>query len=172
MKTRMKAFLVATSGAIAAALLASSFAPGGRAARAEVPGALSAARPEMVMISTAALDGLEQRVSYLEEVVASLALASQHIRTYQLCVSGDDGAETCLAKPQFDALLANLSHIAVAAPQAAHGGGGGSSLASPTVAVTTARDPEPAATAAAHDNSKTDPESTGSIPPAAPAKDE
>jgi len=188
MKTRMKAFLVAMSGAIAAMLVASSFAPGGRAVSAEVPDALSAARPEMVMISTAALDGLEQRVSYLEEVVASLTLASHHISAYQLCISGDDGAETCLTKPQLDALLATQAHVAEAAPQAIHAGGGGSlqqailaggggSLPeAPKVAVTTPRKPEhpePAATAAADDISNADPESTGSIPlAAAPAKAE
>src|SRR5690242_7552555 len=160
MKTRIKAFLVTASGAIAAVLLASSFAPGGHAVRAQDFPALSAARPEMVLISTAALDGLEQRVSYLEGIVASLTLASQHIRTYQLCVSGDDGAETCLTKPQLDALLTNRAHVADAAPQARHGGGGGFSPASPQIAVTTARDPEPAAAAAANEISSTEPEST------------
>ena len=173
MKTRMKALLVAAYGVIAAVLLASPFATDGRAVRAEVPDALSAARSQMVMISTAALDGLEQRVSYLEGVVASLTLASQHVRTYQLCISGDDGAETCLTKPQLDALLGNQAQLVQAAPQARHGGGGGSSLAGPQIAVTTARDPEPAASATTSETSNTEPETTGSIPTApAPAKDE
>jgi hypothetical protein len=168
----MKALLAAASGAIAAVLLVSSFAPGGRAVRAADFDALSAARPETVLISTAALDGLEQRVSYLEGIVASLTLASQHIRTYQLCVSGDDGAETCLTKPQLDALLADQAKLAQAAPHAAHGGGG-FSLANPSIAVTTARGPEPATTAAAEKIPNPEPEWTGSIAPApAPAKDE
>jgi hypothetical protein len=170
MKIRLKALLVAAYGVIAAVLLASPFAPGERAVRAQDFQALSAPRPEMVMISTAALDGLEQRVSYLEGVVASLTLASQHIRTYELCISGDDRAETCLTKPQLDALIASQAPVAAAAPQARHGAGGGSSLASANVAVTTARDPEPATT---NEISSTEPESTGSIPSApAPSKAE
>lgn len=171
MKTRIKALLVTASTAIAAMLLTSSFTPGARAVRAQDFQALSAPRPEMVLISTAALDGLEQRVTYLEGVVASLTLASQHIRTYQLCVSGDDGAETCLTKPRLDALLVNQARAATAAAQTIHGGGGGSSLASSQVAVTPARETEPAANA--DEISKTDPESTGSIGAApAPAKEE
>jgi hypothetical protein len=85
---------------------------GARSVRAEVEA--HAARPDVVLISTAALDGLEQRVSYLEGIVASLTLSSQHIRTYQLCVSGDGGAETCLTKPELDALLTNQAYVAEA----------------------------------------------------------
>jgi hypothetical protein len=113
MKTRVKALLVTTVSAAAAAVLALSVGLGGaRSAGAEHPEGLAPARPDTVTISTAALDGLEQRVSYLEGIVASLTLASQHIRTYQLCVSGDSGPETCITKPQLDALLANQAHVA------------------------------------------------------------
>jgi hypothetical protein len=110
MKTRMKFLLVTTSSAIAVALFALTFASvGARTVRAERP---APTRPDTVLISTAALDGLEQRVTYLEGIVAALTLASQHISTYQLCVSGDSGAETCLTKPQLDALLASQAPVA------------------------------------------------------------
>jgi len=149
MKTRIKALLVTTAGAGAVALLALSAGLGGaRAVRAELPDTLATARPDTVLISTAALDGLEQRVSYLEGIVASLTLSSQHIKTYQLCVSGDSGTETCITQPQLEALLANHAYAVEAAQPAPHASAGASPPA-------------------------TEPEVTGSIPaPATPAKAE
>jgi ABC-type hemin transport system substrate-binding protein len=146
MKTRMKALLTAGAGAMTAALLASSFALGGAyGVSAQGPEALAAARPDTVVISAAALDGLEQRLTYLEGIVASLSLSSQHIRTYQLCVSGDGGAETCVTQPQLDALLANQAHVAASAQPAGHAA---------------------AVPDAANETWKAEPESTGSISPA------
>jgi hypothetical protein len=116
---RMKALLVTTAGVIAAGLLASFFAAGGsNAVRAEHSEGLAAARPDMVLISAAALDGLDQRLSYLEGIVASLTLSSQHLTTYQLCVSGEGGEQTCLTKPQLDAMLADQIGLATAGNRA------------------------------------------------------
>ena len=48
---------------------------------------------------------LEQHVIYLEETVNALTDSWQHIDTHRLCITDDSGAETCLTKPQLDALL-------------------------------------------------------------------
>jgi hypothetical protein len=150
---RMKALLVTTAGVVAAGLLASFFASGGPAAvRAEHAQGFAAARPDTVLISGAALDGLDQRLSYLEGVVASLTVSSQHISTYQLCVSGEGGAETCLSRAQLDALLADQAHV------------------HEKVAV---GNPARAINAGSNDGWITEPESTGSIAPATvPAREE
>ena len=180
MKTRIKAMLVTASSAMAVALVALSFALGGaRTVRAEDPAALAAERPDMVLISAAALDRIEKRVSDLEGIVASLSLASQHVSTSKLCISGENGEETCLSKSQLDALLATPAPAAEIA-QPTHVGEGTSVPATDTekegekVVVTTAGEPEPPPVAAdSHESSKGDPETTGSIPPAvAPAEDE
>ena len=180
MKTRIKALLVTTSSAMAVALVALSFALGGaRAVRAEDPSALAAERPEMVLISAAALDRLEQRVSDLEGIVASLTLASQHVRTSELCISGENGEETCLTKPQLDALLGNHAP-AVEIGQPTQVGGGSPAPAtdpekeSEKVVVTTGTEVEaPPVAADSHESPKSEPETTGSIlPAAAPAEDE
>jgi hypothetical protein len=181
MNKRMKALLVSTSSAMAVALVALSFALGGaRAVRAEDPAALAVERPDMVLISAAALDRLDQRVSDLEGIVASLTLASQHISTSRLCISGADGEETCLTKPQLDALLA-IHAPAVEIAEPTHGSSGSPVPATDAekenekVVVTTASEPElPPVAADSQESPKSDPETTGSIaPPAdAPAEDE
>jgi hypothetical protein len=186
MKTRMKPLLVSASGAIAVALLALSFTVGGaRTVRAEDDEALAAARPDMVLVSAKALEGLEQRVSYLEEIVASLTESSQRVSTRQLCVSDDSGAETCVTKAQLDALLTSQAHTAEADQPAPISGVEGTpsvkeqtaaaptSNSEPPVAAVPASNPVPSAPAGSNGSSLTEPESTGSIsastaPPAAP----
>jgi hypothetical protein len=179
MNKRIKALLVTTSSAMAIALVALSFALGGaRAVRAEDPAPLAVERPDMVLISAAALDRLDQRVSDLEGIVASLTLASQHISTSRLCISGEDGQETCLTKPQLDALLA--IHVpAVEIAQPTREGDAGPVPATDAekenekVVVTTAGEPEaPPPAVDSQESPKSDPETTGSIAPPADASAE
>jgi hypothetical protein len=119
MRTRLKAILVSTTSAIAVALLAFSFTLGNAGvARADDPEALAAARPEMVLVSAKTLDALEQRISYLEEAIASLNESSKHASTHRLCVADHSGAETCLTKSQLDALLTREPQAAEAAQPA------------------------------------------------------
>jgi hypothetical protein len=158
----MKALLVVASSVIAAALLTFPFG-GARSVRAEDNAALAAARPDMVLISAAALDGLEQRVSYLEGVVASLTLASQHLTTYQLCISGDAGEETCITQPQLEALLAKEAYAAEARHPASRAADEGSPPAEEDIAVTTASNSAPKPTAVPDEISQPEPEATGSI---------
>jgi hypothetical protein len=164
MNTCVRTFLVKASSAIAVALLAFSFTGAPSAVRADDP---QAPRPEMVMISTLALDGLDQRVSYLEGLIASLTLSSQHFSPHQLCVSDDSGAETCVTKAQLDALLANHAPAAEIAHSAAPVGVEGRSAAKEPAAATTEINPEPSAPIAANEILQSEPETTGSISAAA-----
>jgi hypothetical protein len=176
MKTRIKPLLVSASAAIAVALLAFSFTFGSsRSARAEDGEPLAVARQDMVLVSAKDLEGLEQRVSQLEGIIASLTESSQRIKTHQLCISDDSGAETCITKAQLDALLATQARTAEAAKTAAvtdHEGtpsAKGQTAAAPpnnseppAAAVSTSKS-EPSAPASIDEISPAEPESTGSI---------
>jgi len=186
MKTRMKPLLVSASGAIVAALLAFSFTVGSSGSvRAEDGEALATARPDMVLISAKDLEGLEQRVSQLEGIVASLTEASQHVKTHQLCVYDDSGAETCVTKAQLDALLTSQvraaeaaqpapvpgaegtpsvkEHTAAVPPSEPPAGAVPTSNSEPPAPVVTTSNPEPSAGAGSNGISPAEPESTGSI---------
>jgi hypothetical protein len=184
MKTRMKPLLVSASGAIMAALLAFSFTVGSsRSVRAEEGEALATARPDIVLISAKDLEGLEQRVSRLEGIVASLTEASQHVKTQQLCVYDDSGSETCVTKAQLDALLTIQAHRVEAArpiagaegtpsekeqsaavpPSEPPAGAVPTSNSEPPAPVMPTSNSEPSAAASSNGISPTEPESTGSI---------
>jgi hypothetical protein len=172
----MKPLLVSASGAIVAALLAFSFTVGSpRSVRAEDGEALATARLDMVLISAKDLEGLEQRVFRLEGMVASLTEASQRVKTHQLCVYDDSGAETCITKAQLDALLTTQAHTAEVAKTAAVTDPEGTPSAKgqtaavppnnsepPAAAVPTSKS-EPSAPTSLDGVSPTEPESTGSI---------
>jgi hypothetical protein len=161
MKPRMKTLLIETFSAIAVSFLALSFTLGASSpVRADD---LQAARPDMILVSATALEGLEQRVSYLEALVASLTESSQHINTHQLCVSDDSGAETCLTKAQLDALLTSPEPT-VKGAQAAPPSAEGLEPAKEDAVTTTAGNAEPAAPAVSNESSKTEPESTAAAP--------
>jgi hypothetical protein len=184
MDARMRTFLVNTSSAIAvAALVALLFTFG-------VPGAVHAndppvARPDMILVSATGLEGLEQRVSYLEGVVASLTESSQHV-SRQLCVSDDSGAETCVTKGELDALLASHAPVAEAAQSASLTGAEAAPAAKEPPAAeeppaakeelaakeepiaTAASNPEPSRSAGPSEIAHSEPETTGSISAAAP----
>ena len=92
-----------------------------------------------------AMDGLDQRLSRLEESVALFAatVSSQRVAARQLCVSDDSGAETCITKAQLDDLLkrvaqADLPQSSVAAMQVAPAAEAAESAAASEAAVSPA----------------------------------
>jgi hypothetical protein len=109
MKTSMKSCFARPS-VVAAAVLAFWFTFGGsQVVRAEEAEILSPPGQDMVLVSAKTVLELEQRVIFLEETVAALTESWQHIDTHRLCVSDDSGAETCISKPQLDALLTQFA---------------------------------------------------------------
>src|SRR3979490_3135917 len=150
MKTHMKRLFADTSGAIAIVLLAVSFAVGGSpAARADDQESLSISVQDPVLIPIKDLEALEQRILYLEETVTTLTESWQHIDTHRLCVSDDSGAETCITKPQLDALLASQAKGAAISPPPAI-------VAVESVTVATMPDTsEPVPSAVSHDVAQT-----------------
>jgi hypothetical protein len=170
MKTRVNSFLLRTSSAIAIALLTLSFAVGGsHAVRADDPESFSLPVQEAVLIPVKDVQALEQRLIYLEEKVATLTEARQHVNTHQLCVSDDDGAETCITKAQLDALLIGQARATEASPPAAIVGEANTLLLAETVTIATTTDnSEPAPNAVPSDVSKDqEPEQTGALTPIA-----
>src|SRR6202011_6337714 len=111
------------SAGAAAALLAFWFTYGGsqvvRADDAEMP---ATPGQDMVLVSAKTVEALEQRVIFLEETVAALTESWQHINTHRLCVSDDSGAETCISKPQLDALLIQFAEAKISDPPVAQDG--------------------------------------------------
>jgi hypothetical protein len=163
MKTNMKRLFADASSAIAIVLLAVSFTIGGshavRADDLESP-ALSAQDQDTVLMPVKDLEALQQRVLFLEEAVTALTESWQHINTHRLCVS-DDREETCITKPQLEALLMHQAPVAQISPSPAVVG-------VESVAVATVIDnAEPAPSPLAGDLAQADeePEHTGSITP-------
>jgi hypothetical protein len=120
MKTTVKSRFARPSVAAAAAVLAFWLTLGGsQAVRAEDTDILSAPGQDMVLVPAKTVNELEQRVIYLEETVAALTESWQHINTHRLCVSDDSGAETCISKPQLDALLIHFAQAKLSEPPVA-----------------------------------------------------
>jgi hypothetical protein len=122
MKTTVKSRSARPSVAVAAAaaMLAFWLTLGGpQAVRAEDTDILSAPGQDMVLVPAKTVSELEQRVIYLEETVAALTESWQHINTHRLCVSDDSGAETCISKPQLDALLIQFAEAKISEPPVA-----------------------------------------------------
>jgi hypothetical protein len=102
---------------VAAAMLAFWLSFGAsQAVRAEDSDIPSAPGQDMVLVPAKTVSVLEQRVIYLEETVAALTESWQHINTHRLCVSDDSGAETCISKPQLDALLIQFAQAKISEP--------------------------------------------------------
>jgi len=144
--TEKSRFARPSVAAAAAAVLAFWLTLGGsQAVRAEDADILSAPGQDMVLVSAKTVSELEQRVIYLEETVAALTESWQHINTHRLCVS-DDSGETCISKPQLDALLIQFAQAKISEPPVAQE----AAIAPPAepvvmVAVTSAPAEEPAA---------------------------
>jgi hypothetical protein len=164
MSTSMRSLAVAAL-ALACTLGAS------QASRAEEGEALAAPAQDMVLVSAKSIEALEQRVIYLEETVASLTDAWQHIDTHRICVSDATGStETCLTKPELDALLVNKAAPAEAAPTTTTAAdAGGPPAITPVESVAAAEPAEPASAEVANAAPQDEPEQTGSIASLHPA---
>ena len=121
MCTGLKPFFVRASGALAvAALVLSSSLAGASAARAEEPQSIILQGQEMALVPLKSIEALEQRIARLEETVAALTEAWQHIDTHRICATDPRGeSETCVTKSQLDALLAAQPPAAQAAAEPA-----------------------------------------------------
>jgi hypothetical protein len=108
MKTTTKSCLARPPAAAAAVLTLWFMIGGAQAIRAEDSEILSPPGQDMVLVSAKTVNELERRILFLEETVEALTVSWQHINTHRLCVSDDSGAETCISKPQLDALLTRL----------------------------------------------------------------
>jgi hypothetical protein len=103
--------------AAAAAVVAFWFMIGGaQAVRAEDSENLSPPGQDMILVSAKTVNELEQRILFLEETVEALTVSWQHIDTHRLCISDDGGAETCISKPQLDALLIQFAQAKSSEP--------------------------------------------------------
>ena len=121
MCTGLKPFFVRASGALAiAALVLSSSLAGASAARAGEPQTVILQGQEMALVPLKSIEALEQRIARLEETVAALTEAWQHIDTHRICATDPRGeSETCVTKSQLDALLAAQPPAAQAAAEPA-----------------------------------------------------
>ena len=127
---------------------------------------------DTVLIPVKDVQALEQRIIYLEEKVAAFTEAWQHIDTHRLCVSDDSGAETCITKPQLDALLSSQTHAAEASPPAAIVGDANALPSMESVAVAAAAErPESAPSAVLNEAPQKDqaPEQTVAVTSTDPA---
>jgi hypothetical protein len=103
----------------AAAVLAFCLAFGSQAVRAEDSDNPAVPGQDMVLVPAKTVSELEQRIIYLEENVAALTESWQHINSHRLCVSDDSGAETCISKPQLDAILVQFAQGKISEPAVA-----------------------------------------------------
>ena len=167
--TREPCFVRPSAAVVAAAALAIWFTFGGsQAVRAEEADILSPAGQDMVLVPAKTVETLEQRVIFLEETVAALTESWQHINAHRLCVSDDSGAETCISKPQLDALLIAFAQARVSQPPVSQEASALPPAEPVEIAATTPALPsaEPTTVVGENSLSEQDPESTGTVKPA------
>jgi len=188
MSAGLMPFFVRASGALAvAALMLSSSLAGASAARAEELQTVILQGQEMALVPLKSIEALEQRIAHLEETVASLTEAWQHIDTHRICATDPRGeSETCVTKSQLDALLAAQPAMAQAAAEPAAKEAPVAqaptaeapaviAVAPPPVlegaeSVATVEAAAPPVAVAASQAQEDEPEHTGSIAPLAPAQ--
>jgi hypothetical protein len=166
MKSPTRSFLVSTSSAIAVALLAFSFSAGGiHAVRADDPESLSLPVQDTVLMPVKDVQALQQRVAYLEETIAALTESWRRINAHRLCVSDDDGNETCITKAQLDLLISHAHVVEASAPTAIAGETDRVPSAEPVTVAAAPADSEPAPSAVSHEvlHEDQEPGETGTI---------
>lgn len=101
------------------ALLALSLTFGASAVRADSEAPAPSWREMLVDPIMDAVKAVEDRLSGLEATVASMAgsFTTRQITTQQLCVSDENGAQTCISKTQLDALLKTMAQAAAVEPR-------------------------------------------------------
>ena len=101
------------------ALLALSLTFGASAVRADSEAPAPSWREMLVDPIMDAVKAVEDRLSGLEATVASMAgsFTTRQIITQQLCVSDENGAQTCISKTQLDALLKTMAQAAAVEPR-------------------------------------------------------
>jgi hypothetical protein len=105
----MNSLLVRLSCALAIVLLALSFVFSGSFTSAPVAAAdtVPILHGEFFGPAGRAVEMLVQKITALEATVSGFAQSfnSQHITTQELCVTDQNGAQTCISKSELDALL-------------------------------------------------------------------
>jgi hypothetical protein len=173
MKTTVKSRFARPAVAAAAVLAFWLSFGGSQAVRAEESEILASPGQDMVLVSAKTMNELEQRVIFLEETVAALTESWQHINTHRLCVSDDSGAtETCISKPQLDALLIHFAEASISQPAVSQEVAVAPSAEPAEMTAERTSDPgteptEPATVVGENLTSDPEPELTGSIEPAA-----
>jgi hypothetical protein len=108
---------------VAALLLALSF-NGSHSARAADPDALTPLLETIVTPIIMTVQGVEHRLSGLENTVGAFAdsFTSRRVVAQVLCVADESGAQTCITKGQLDALLKRVAQAEVSQPSDAAAG--------------------------------------------------
>jgi hypothetical protein len=108
---------------VAALLLALSF-DGSRSARAADPDVLTPLLETIIAPIISTVQGVEQRLSGLEDTVAALGdtFTSRRVVAQILCVSDENGAQTCITKGQLDSLLKRVAQAEISQPSNAVAG--------------------------------------------------
>ena len=119
---------------VAALLLALSF-DGSRSARAADPDALTPLLETIVTPIITTVQGVERRLSSLEDTVGAFAdsFTSRRVVAQMLCVSDESGAQTCITKDQLDSLLKRVAQAEISQPSdAAASSGAHAEVAQPS----------------------------------------
>jgi hypothetical protein len=102
---------------VAALLFAVSF-DGSRSARAADPDALTPLLETIITPIITTVQGVEQRLSGLEDTVGAFAdsFTSRRVVAQMLCVSDESGAQTCITKEQLDSLIKRVAQAEISQP--------------------------------------------------------
>ncbi len=110
MMTLKSPLLTKVSCGFSIAFLAFAFTSGVSAVRAQTD------VPSWMMVDSAAVKALEDRITSLEAKVASVAEKLASRQSTELCVADDAGARTCISKAQLDRLIKMVQTAAIEPP--------------------------------------------------------